>query len=72
MHWIYSRVNKVSVIGLGGSARKNLFIDIFTHIFTYFPHFTVFSCVEQIKICLLRGSYSIDNTKVLPYIKLHG
>ena len=34
--WIYSGVNKVSVVrtgGGGGSARKSLFFNIFTHIF---------------------------------------
>ena len=58
MFWIYSGVNKVSVIKTGGSARGSLlFFNIFTLIFGYFPHFTIFSCVEQIKkICILGRS----------------
>ena len=51
--WICSGVNNVSVKGLEGSARKSLFFDIFTRIFAYFPHFMLFTYVEQIKICLL-------------------
>ena len=45
----------MSVICQGGSARKSLFFNIFTHIFVYFPHFTIFSYVELIKFCLLRS-----------------
>ena len=43
----------MTVIGPDGSAGKSLFFNIFTSIFAYFPHFTIFSYVEQIKVCLL-------------------
>ena len=43
---MYSGLDRVSVIGTGGSTRKSLFVNI-SHIFAYFPHFTTFSCVEQ-------------------------
>ena len=39
----------MSVVGTERSARKSLFFNIFTHIFAYFPHFTIFSHVEKIK-----------------------
>ena len=39
----------MSGIGIGGSARKSLFINIFTHIFAYFLHLTIFSYAGQTK-----------------------
>ena len=35
----------------GGLQKESVF-NIFTRIFAYFPHFTTFSHVEQMKICL--------------------
>ena len=37
----------MSVIGTGGSARKSLFFNIFTPIFAYFLHFTIFSMLNK-------------------------
>ena len=41
----------MSIVGTGpgGSTRKSRVFNIFTGIFAYFPHFTIFSYVEQIK-----------------------
>ena len=44
----------MSLVGTGRSARKTMFFYIFTRVFAHFPHFTIFSYVEQIKICLLK------------------
>ena len=50
------RVNKMSVIGLGGGLQERVCFSTFSHVlfctFLYFPHFTIFSHVEQAKICL--------------------
>ena len=46
----------MSVIELGeggGLQERVCFFNIFKCSFAYFPHFTIFSYVEQIKICLL-------------------
>ena len=52
--WIDSGLTRVSVIGTGGSVRNSVFFSIFTRIFEYFLHFTIFSCVEQIRNLIFR------------------
>ena len=51
---IYPGLNRVSVIRTNESTIKNLLLNIFTHIFAYFPHFTILSCVKQISNLSLR------------------
>ena len=62
--WIYSGLNSVKVIGTEGSARKSLFFYIFTPIFAYFSHFTIFPYVEQM-ISLSFRLKQISDTKAL-------
>ena len=49
--------------GGGGGCKKSLFFNIFTRIFAYFPDFTIFSFLEQIKESVFYVEIKIANTK---------
>ena len=61
--WIYSGLNRLSVIGTGGSAGKSLFSNMSLRIFAYFHHFTIFSHFEQIRNLSFRLKINTANTK---------
>ena len=47
--WIYSGVNKVSVVGTGGFCKKDSVFSTFSHVFLHTFPFIILSYVEQIK-----------------------
>ena len=48
-----------------GTVCKSLFFNIFTHIFAYFPHFTICSCGRTNKKSVFQVETKITNTKAI-------